>query len=226
MRRKTIKKVINLIPNNTSTGNEYLELIDKIYYINLEKRKDRNREILEELTKISPLLHKVERFNAIEKNNGLLGCTMSHLAVIKDAIKKNYKNIIIFEDDFQFTSTIEEINKSLNNLLFNIKDFNICMLSANIIKSINYKDGLLEALNAQTMSGYVVNNKIFEKLKDNLTIAVNNLSLGRERNIFACDQYWKKLQGKGKKFYILKKRIGKQRESYSDIENNIVNYGV
>jgi GR25 family glycosyltransferase involved in LPS biosynthesis len=53
--------------------------IDKVFYINLERRKDRYEQINKEL-EIFPI-EKVERFNAIEE--GKIGCLKSHLEVLK-----------------------------------------------------------------------------------------------------------------------------------------------
>ena len=47
---------------------------------------------------------KYERFNAISRPDfGIIGCTQSHLEIIKMAKQNNYKNILILEDDFTFT---------------------------------------------------------------------------------------------------------------------------
>ena len=42
---------------------------------------------------------------------------------------------------------------------------------------------------------------------------------------YAVDMYWKKLQEKDK-WLCYHKRVGKQRESYSDIQNENVDYGL
>jgi hypothetical protein len=42
---------------------------------------------------------------------------------------------------------------------------------------------------------------------------------------YTCDQSWKTLQ-KRDNWYCMKTRIGKQRESYSDIQGGVVNYNV
>ena len=56
--------------------------IDKIIYINLDKRQDRKTEIENEL--ISKELLNFERFLAIETPGfGILGCSQSHLEVLK-----------------------------------------------------------------------------------------------------------------------------------------------
>jgi len=81
---------------------------DKIYCINLDRRKDR-------WEKCSSLFERnnivVERFSAIDKkniknesniNNGQLACLSSHWNILNDAWKKKYDKILIFEDDVVF----------------------------------------------------------------------------------------------------------------------------
>jgi GR25 family glycosyltransferase involved in LPS biosynthesis len=63
--------------------------IDKIFYINLEKRKDRREEIEKELNTFGLYY---ERFEAIETPGfGILGCGLSHLSVLKIAKTKVIK---------------------------------------------------------------------------------------------------------------------------------------
>jgi ribosomal-protein-serine acetyltransferase len=74
--------------------------IDKIIYINLSKRTDRREEIENELNNFNLYY---ERFEAIPTPEcGIYGCGLSHLSVLKLAKERNYKNILILEDDFQF----------------------------------------------------------------------------------------------------------------------------
>lgn len=74
--------------------------IDKIIYINLNKRIDRRTDIEKDLNDFNL---EYERFEAIETPGfGILGCGQSHLAVLKLAKERGYKNILIFEDDFTF----------------------------------------------------------------------------------------------------------------------------
>ena len=109
------------------------EFIDKIIYINLEKRKDRKIEIEDELSKFD-LLSNAERFNAIENDTGIVGCTESHLNVLKLAKERGYKNILILEDDFTFLLSKEEFEKNLK-LFFDSKiNYDVLMLSYNLIR--------------------------------------------------------------------------------------------
>ena len=90
------------------------DYFDKIYCINLKERKDRWKNALNQFNKFNI---KVERFEAINGNElepngrivkeavggkllgGEIGIIRSNYHIIKDAKAKNYKQIIIFEDD-------------------------------------------------------------------------------------------------------------------------------
>ena len=90
-----------------------MDKIDKIYIINLKDRIDRWNDSLVQLNKYN--IENYERFDAIrpdlkkidpihyKKNNlkinekyiiGALGCKLSHIEIIKNAKKKNYKQIL------------------------------------------------------------------------------------------------------------------------------------
>ena len=57
--------------------------IKNAFYINLEHRTDRKEHVLNQLTNLG--LPNVERFNAIKMENGAIGCSMSHLKILKNA---------------------------------------------------------------------------------------------------------------------------------------------
>ena len=92
--------------------------IDKIIFINLEKRQDRLLEIKNELDTFNL---QYERFNAIENECGIVGCGYSHLAVLKIAKERNYKNILILEDDFYFVVSKDEFERNLRLFFENVK---------------------------------------------------------------------------------------------------------
>jgi hypothetical protein len=57
-----------------------MENISSAFYINLEKREDRRKEFEEECKKMEIT---VERFPAIERSRGILGCHLSHITILK-----------------------------------------------------------------------------------------------------------------------------------------------
>ena len=191
--------------------------IDKIIYINLEHRTDRRLEIEDELNGFGLTY---ERFNAIANPGfGILGCGLSHLTLLKLARDNKWKNILIFEDDFIFLVDKEEFEKNIN-LLFDIEnpvDFDVCMLSYNIIKSEPSEKYpfLHKVLEVQTASGYIINEKMYNKLIELYEWAMPLLESTKQHWIYANDQIWKKLQPSAN-WYLFTTRIGKQRPSYSD----------
>jgi glycosyl transferase family 25 len=194
----------------------------KAFYINLDYRIDRKEQIQEELNKKEI---PFERFPAIYHEIGSIGCSKSHLNAIKLARDRKYKNIIIFEDDFEFIVNKDEFYqemKKLNNI-----NFDACLLSYNTNHLYKYNDFLYKIKDAQTTSGYIVNSHYYDTLINYWEKSINVFEkLGKiGESKYTCDQSWKKLQERDN-WYCFKKRIGKQRNSYSDIEKRIVNYNV
>ena len=213
------------IVDSFSVSNDIIQNNNTQYrtlYINLAYREDRKEQIENELKNIE--ITNFKRFDAI-KNIGNLGCSKSHLECIKMARDNQYPNVIIFEDDFQFVIGKDEFHNLLNNLL--TVDYDVCLLSYNTMNyNISNTDHplLRRIKKSQTASGYIVNQKYYDKLISN---SEEGLRLLLENNIpdYWNDKYWNRLQNTDKCF-CYKKRVGIQRESYSDIENKIVNYEV
>jgi len=198
--------------------------IDKIIYINLNKRTDR-RELIE--SELNNFDLKFERFEAIETQGfGILGCGLSHLQVLKIAKERSYENILILEDDFTFLISKEEFEKELNNFFNSNIDFDVCFLSYNLIKKeeTQYKF-IVKALECQTASGYIVNKKYYDKLINLYEIAMPLLEQTQQHWNYANDQIWKQLQIKDN-WYCFSKRIGKQRPGYSDNSQTYFDYDV
>ncbi len=199
-----------------------MDRIDKFFYINLDKRKDRYKEINNELRNVldeDEYTDKVERFPAIYNKNGAIGCSLSHLEVLKIAKKRNYKNIIIFEDDFEFLIDRETFRSSIENV-FKLVDeenlkFRVIMLSYNALQKEDYNYLLDKTTNVQTASGYLVSSSIFDELIEIIEYGVKQLENTGEHWNYTIDQIWKRLQNK--EWYIFKNRIGKQRAGFSDL---------
>lgn len=196
--------------------------IDKIIYINLNKRSDRKEKIEKELNNFNL---EYERFEAIDYPSfGSYGCGLSHLYVLKLARERNYKNILILEDDFQFCVSKDIFEEHLTCFFLNIKDFDVCMLSYNLLEFMELENNIFnKVLSAQTSSGYIVNSNYYNKLIDLYEKAMPLLLETGMHWIYANDQIWKDYQKIDNWFY-LKIRIGKQRPNYSNVANSFVDY--
>jgi glycosyl transferase family 25 len=196
--------------------------IDKIIYINLNKRTDRREEIERELNAFEL---PYERFEAIETPGcGIIGCGQSHLAVLKLAKERGYKNILILEDDFMFIVSKAEFEKLLTRFFDSKINYNICMISYNlkIYQDIEY-DFLWKSIEVQTASGYIVNENYYDILIELYEWAIPKLDETREHWNYANDQVWKLLQP-NHNWFCFKTRIGKQRSGFSDNTERFEDY--
>ena len=189
--------------------------IEKIIYINLDKRTDRREEIENELKKYEL---EAERYSAIyTPHSGIVGCGYSHLNTLKLAKERGYKNVLILEDDFEFVVSKEEFEESLNKLFDSKIPFDVCMLSYIVQRGqpIQEYSFVGKVLDGQTASGYIVNQHYYDTLIALYEWAIPLLDSTNEHWNYANDMVWKRLQPKDNWIYFLN-RIGKQRDGYSD----------
>ena len=198
--------------------------IDHIFYINIEHRTDRRNEIEGELKQYGLI---GERYNAIyiQNGGGCLGCSYSHLNVLKIARERGYKNVLILEDDFKFTVSKEELEEGLNHLFSLPFQFDVCMLGYNLQNGtiVDEYPFLTKVYEAQTASAYLVNQSMYDKLIAVYEWAVPLLESTGEHWNYICDQSWKSLQPDSH-WYCFTTRMGIQRPSYSDCGNQYVIY--
>jgi GR25 family glycosyltransferase involved in LPS biosynthesis len=218
-----------------------MENIDKIYYINLDHRLDRKKQFEQQIeshlqnnanTNANILLDsRIERFAAIENIQGLLGCSMSHLEVIKKAKQANARYILVFEDDFEFIVSKDIFENNITNLFKLVNaglDFKVVMLAynaQNIFPCNDICNALLyKTTDVQTCAGYLVNSAYFDELIECWSEGVKLYQETGQDWIYCCDQYWKKLQKE--KWFLFKTRIGKQCAGFSDCGKRFTDYGL
>jgi GR25 family glycosyltransferase involved in LPS biosynthesis len=114
--------------------------IDVIYYINLDKRPDRNEHFLNECNKARIPISKLKRFSGLDggtysfqekdialfKNadfmgfhneKKLIGNQLSHYFILKEMVEKKYNSIVIFQDDVVFRHDFMfQLNKVMKNI--------------------------------------------------------------------------------------------------------------
>jgi glycosyl transferase family 25 len=224
-----------LITKLSNNSNSLLDFVDKIFYINLEHRKDRKNQIESEIKKIDPLFQKMERFNACTYKNdkirknviGAIGCSMSHLNIVKIAKERKYKRILVFEDDFMFKVNINDLNNYMENFIKNIKYFSFLLFGTNKLKSsISIKPNIYKVHFSQTTSGYIIDESIYDKYISHIENTTQKLIETQKKELYAVDMAWHKFQ-KETNVYTFNTnnfKVGIQRPSYSDIEIMNVNY--
>ena len=198
--------------------------IKNIFYINLEHRLDRNEHVQQQLDTIG-LTSVAKRFNAIKMENGAIGCSMSHLALLKYAVKNSLDHILIIEDDIQFLNP--ELFKTQLNLFLEMhgNNWDVILFAGNNMPPYEKIDDTCVKVNmCQTTTGYIVNGHYIEKLMDNVKMGITNLlHTPQYHSLYAIDKYWFKLQKMDRWFLIVPLTVV-QREDYSDIEKKVINY--
>jgi GR25 family glycosyltransferase involved in LPS biosynthesis len=200
-------------------------LVDGVFYINLDHRTDRKTEIEGELEKMGLV---GERFPGIPTRPGIIGCGYSHLGVLKEARKRGYSNVLIFEDDFQFLVEKKVFWDYMKDVLADLPSYDVIMLGYNIQKMVESRTiSVNKILEAQTASGYIVHSKFYDALINLYEEAMPLLESTGQHWLYANDAVWKKLQPSSE-WYSTSIRIGKQRASIGETGQEPVfcDYGV
>lgn len=201
--------------------------IDHIFYINLDRRADRREEIE---TQLKAFGLPYERFSAIETpGQGIVGCGLSHTAVLRLAKERGYKNILILEDDFEFLVSKDEFESHLTQLFEHQPPihFDVCMLSYNLHLFETHSSGsnlVGRVKYAQTASGYIVNAHYYDAIIQLYEWAIPLLKQTGQHWIYANDVIWRQLQERDQWVYFLT-RLGRQSAGYSDNAQSFQNHG-
>lgn len=197
--------------------------IDHIFYINLERRTDKRENLEHELHDFGLV---GERFDAIYHKEGIIGCSKSHLEVLKLAKARGYKNVLILEDDFMFLVSKEQLEKELTTFFDSGLTFDVCFLSYYVIQSQELENSIVNrAIDVQTASGYIVNAHYLDKLITLYEETSRLLIKTRSHWLYANDMSWKKYQSTDN-WYYFKTRIGKQRPGISDNNGTYSDYNI
>ena len=108
--------------------------VDNVYLINMDKDTERLDNVTKECKKFNINFERFSGVNCLNLSkeeldkyvtktcqnicpNGLVGCAISHMKIYEDALKNNYKNILVLEDDVYFTDDLyEELDKAMLDL--------------------------------------------------------------------------------------------------------------
>lgn len=191
-----------------------------VFYINLENRIDRKILIEDQLNQLG---WTYERINAIRPNDikdpriaGAVGCGLSQISVLELAKERNLPYIIICEDDIKFTN-MDLINEQINYILNNDIKYDVIMLAGNCYKPYRkFNDRLHRVYFAHSLLCYMVKSHYYDKLIQNYKEAIQLLRTTGNRNSYAIDVYWRKLQIEDKFLFFKEQSITQQKVS-SDI---------
>ena len=223
-------------------------IIDKVYIINLEHRTDRKDKVISELQRVG--ITNYEIFKAIQPNEidiykwnsqflnpvpqwfkntggdelkykiGALGCMLSHIQIINKCIENNYTNVLILEDDTEFTDSYRtNFQDIMNNFKSQIEHLSFGLLylagNHNISKLEKKTNNIFKIDGTYTTGSYIINKTVMKYIIDNIQ--------GYEREV---DTYYANVIQKKYPCYCIMPHITKQRADYSDIVQKRVCYNL
>ena len=186
-------------------------------YINLDKRGDHNTKTIKQLMKLG--ITKPNRFSAIEHQHGIIGCALSHIKVIENAIGKELPYICVFEDDIDIIEA-HTLKSKVNHLID--ADFDVLMLAGNNFGGTTISEDLHKVERCYTTGAYIIKQHYYEtwlkKLKQGVLLLVQSCD-----RVYSLDSFNHILQRQDK-WYLLTPICIIQKSGYSNIENRKVDY--
>ena len=211
-----------------TTINNYFE---KIFCINLDRRPDRWQECLKQFS-----IHNLEvsRFSGVDAKNipeimekvnrtpglvfGDIGCGRSHRLIIESAKRDNLNNILIFEDDVEFHDSLNEVfSKFIQEVP---DDWYILFLGGN--HSLNnvwqrepvmkISEHVYKLIFCHSTHAYAIRKKAYDKIIECLLPENDKGDI-----LFSHAQIQLNT-------YVLRPHLAWQRDSYSDVLEENVNY--
>lgn len=196
--------------------NKYFE---KIFCINLEKRKDRWDSFTDEMKVMS--IDNIKRFEGVDGNliynptkmlNGEFGILLTHLNLIKKCKKNNFSDVLIFEDDLL-------LNNNYKNLDFYMTqvpdDWDFIYFGGNHKYGSTPKkisDNIIKLNHTVALHCVAIRNTMFDLIIERLSTFSKQV-----------DSIYADLQINNNSYGIIP-NMALQREDFSDIQNRIVNY--
>jgi GR25 family glycosyltransferase involved in LPS biosynthesis len=214
-----------------------LDKFDKIYCINLDKRKDRWEECVVQFNKIG-ILDEVERFPAVEHEMGITGCTLSHYEIIKKCKEDGHKNVLVFEDDIKFHD-VDNFHKLLESSLYQASKhdsrYDMFYLGGNLKGSSNVRvdENLVRLDNVKTTHAYAISDTIYDVFIDAIE-GIDDIDnpfywAGPEKmvtnpNRYNVDYWYSQNIHPLYKVYGVFPMLCSQRAGHSNISNNFQDY--
>lgn len=220
-------------------------LLGKVFFINLRERQDRRSAIEKQLAMAALDGERIEAVAIREQVGvdacwgnkycaGQVGCQISHMRALKHAMLDQLPSVIIFEDDFSWSSHVDiwRIHDILTGVQCAVPDWDVIAISLNILQSTpvpgkrsvrvssTNESVIVRIIEAQATHGYMVKGSyianIYRAFKDCDILG---------QPLTAIDTCWKPLQQTGK-WYGLSPQLGYQAPGFSDIEGKRVHYNI
>lgn len=190
-------------------------------YINLDRRTDRRAQIEFELKRMSL---RSRRFSAVENEVRLLGCNLSHIEILRFASRRDEPALVI-EDDVEFLCNPRELRYHIEEF-YTRADLDVLHLCPTLYGPAWPISRRLSIANSiRSGAAYIAKPTALPLLIDSFEQSARMLIEGFPRRKASFDQRWGSLQKSQLLFAVPRKKIARQRKSFSDIEGQVVDLG-
>jgi hypothetical protein len=209
--------------------NVVMQHIPKLYFINLSYRGDRYAEFMNWLEGTGFPAEKIERIEAFyTPGAGFIGCLASHIRALQTFLASGETTCMICEDDFM-PLDISEFWTPYEKLFQDGVPFDVVMAS---YSKLEYEDGPVPYLKKMThsfsASSYLITREFAPRLLAVWEGALRKImqeqpGATRKLEEYCTDVVWMPLMRESR-WYCFYPRIGKQRDSFSDIQGHVTTY--
>jgi hypothetical protein len=197
----------------------------EIKLINLPHRVDRLDHFSDQARFLR--IEQFQVFEATKRENGALGCAISHRELLASSRNNKFDLLMICEDDCEFLVARPELDALVEEFYKNDKLDVLCLgyNTPNSWQQVKISQRLSITENTQTTSCYVIKPHMISILQNSAAKSAFNLEKFNIKGIHELDLVWKELQ-QVYFFAIPNNRPVRQGQFYSDIEKKVTDYGV
>lgn len=198
------------------------------FVVNLETRPENLENIRKEMDYIG---WEWERFNAVNRGD-YMGCTLSHLEIIKIAKERGYKRVMVIEDDCVFMPYSKSFLSTLEEQIQNI-EFSVFNITPTLNRDVNVSDMynmLLDLTNLPPKKSenhgetYATNMLIYDVSVYDEIPKISTIPVGSGGDYYhPIDGYLAKFIYPNFQSYCPILPIAPQRRSYSDVSQGMYN---
>lgn len=198
-----------------------MKYFDNTYCITLDARKDRWEQAKEEFGKNNIIAEKVSAIDGSKLNlnfpseikEGAVGCSLSHLYIMKMAKQLGLSNYLVLEDDVKFIDNFIEIFPHIMNQV--PSDWDMLYLGGQHIHGRNIQrvtENIYKCEYTLTTHSFAVKNTVYDLFIDKLIDITK-----------PCDVHFAE-EHKNINAYVCIPHLTWQRQGYSDVEKQNVDY--
>jgi glycosyl transferase, family 25 len=190
-----------------------VERLSRVLVINLASRRERLSGFEREMQRLG--VENFVRFDAISDASGILGCTLSHAAVMRKMIEFGWTSAMICEDDARFTVDRDALDILVDAFLDDDQAEAACLAYWHR-EALPHSLLYLQTTRSFTTACYLVKASIALDLAAAWEEGARMLARGGDREVYGLDHIWNPLQ-RTRVFLIPIIRAVRQEPGYSDI---------